>query len=793
MPVTSQLKKVVDIPVWEWLRPTLINTGAATAAPNTFATAGKPYARYIYHLAGTTNGIYRYDTWSDSWGQVTSASYTQATVAASRYNDSHGYFGRVISSPSLSSIQVGIPRGNKSVGLKIKIINGTGAGQERTITSVADTVIEDTMVVTTGSTVQIVDSSKNYTRNQYRDYAIRIVGNTNTDIRRILWNTNNTVVFADNRFTSYGNRWSYSTLPYTTSTTAGAQTIAQIESNVITVDTPFTVQPDNTSEYVIEGGGIWNITTGGVARYGFQYYDILGDAWYLKSSPAAGLLGANLGTDVAIETLNETAVGVLTTGTALTGSTFTLDLTGNLLETNQYSGYILRLTGGTGSGQERLITSNSLSSFDVSRRWEINPNNTTTFEVVADYDKIYMIGNAGAAMLEYDCVNDVWADKRILESSTPNNLCAVFGGYKKPIAISTITRTGTTATATTVNPHGLKTGESVTIYGASDALYNITASITNTGDSTFTYTMAGTPGANAAASNSQSATVLVDASKNWVVNSLVGKMLSYTNTAFTATGGFQQNILHRFILSNTATTITFDSGTAPTAGTTAYWITDLRCNGGMYADRITTGSTTTVVNLSTSGLATNVYAGRRCVIVDNANWAEAAISSNTTNSITVNAALAFTPSNQAVITVLKNGPTGAGCCLEYLYNTSVRQRGRYMFGLRGAATNHFWLYDITTNTWEILGQVPNAETFTTGTMTAYDGDDRVYFHRDQTGRVYYYDFVDNNIYNAGTVPYGMSTAVLGNRMAVVKTEDNLKYLYLPRHSGQEFWRLLLFT
>jgi len=72
MAVTSQLKKVVDIPVWEWLRPLPIATNASSSAPNTFVTAGKPYARYIYHLAGTTNGIYRYDTWSDSWGQVTS-------------------------------------------------------------------------------------------------------------------------------------------------------------------------------------------------------------------------------------------------------------------------------------------------------------------------------------------------------------------------------------------------------------------------------------------------------------------------------------------------------------------------------------------------------------------------------------------------------------------------------------------------------------------------------------------------------------------------------------------------
>lgn len=792
MPVTSNLKKVVDIPVWEWLRPLPIATSASSSAPNTFATVGKPYARYIYHLAGTTNGIFRYDTWSDSWGQVTSSIYSQATVAASRYNDSHGYFGRVISSPSLSSLQVGIPRGNKCVGLKIKIVNGAGAGQERTITAVQDAVIEDTMVVTTGSNLQITDSSKNYTRNQYRDYAIRIVGNTNTDIRKILWNSNNSIIFADYRFAAYGNRWAYSNLPYTTSTTAGTQTIAQIESNVITVDTPFTTQPDSTSEYIIEGGGIWNINVG-ANRFAFQYYDILGDAWYAMSSPAAGLLNGNLATDVTIETLNETAVGVLTSGTALTGTSLTLQLTGNNLIANQYSGYILRLTGGTGVGQERLITSNSLSSIDINRSWGVTPDNTTTFNVVADYEKIYMTGGAGAALFEYDCVNNVWADKRILEAGTPNNLCAVFAGYGKPIGISTITRTGTTATVTTINPHGLKTGETVTILGATDALYNITTTITNTGDSTFTYTMAGTPGANAVASASQSTTQIVDPSKNWAVNSLAGKMVSYTTTAYTQNGGFQQNIQHRFITANTATTISFDVGTTPTAGTTVYWITDLRSNGGMFADRIIAGSTTNVINLSSSGLATNVYAGRRCIIVDGGNWGEGAISSNTTNTITLNAALAFTPTNTAVITVLQNGPTGAGCCLEYLYNTSVRQRGRYMFGVRGAGTNHFWLYDITTNTWEIMGQTPNFETFITGTMTAYDGEDRVYFHRDATGRVYYYDFTDNNIYNAGTIPYGMSTATLGNRMAITKTEDDLKYLYIPRHSGTEFWRLLLWT
>jgi hypothetical protein len=347
--------------------------------------------------------------------------------------------------------------------------------------------------------------------------------------------------------------------------------------------------------------------------------------------------------------------------------------------------------------------------------------------------------------------------------------------------------------ATTISPHGLKTGETVTIFGATDALYNITAPITVTGDSTFTYTMAGTPTNAATATASQSVTLLVDPSKNWAVNSLVGDVVSYTTIAYTQTGGFIQTINHRVITANTATTITFDSSTAPTAGTTAYWITDLRNHGAIVTDRVAAGSSATVINLVTGGLTVNRFGGRRCVIVDGSNWAEASITSNTATSITVSAALGFTPSSSAIISILENSPTGAGCSLEYLYNTSTRQKGRYIFSTRGGATNHFLLYDITSNTWEIMGHMPSAETFDAGTMTAYDGDDRIYIHRNALGRIYYYDFTDNNLYNAGTIPYGMSTATLGNRLSIIKTEDDLKYIYIPRHSGQEFWRLLLWT
>ena len=61
------------------------------------------------------------------------------------------------------------------------------------------------------------------------------------------------------------------------------------------------------------------------------------------------------------------------------------------------------------------------------------------------------------------------------------------------ISILSITRSGTTATVTTVSDHGLSTSSSVTISGATQTDYNITAAITVTSATTFTYTVAGSP------------------------------------------------------------------------------------------------------------------------------------------------------------------------------------------------------------------------------------------------------------------------------------------------------------
>lgn len=77
-------------------------------------------------------------------------------------------------------------------------------------------------------------------------------------------------------------------------------------------------------------------------------------------------------------------------------------------------------------------------------------------------------------------------------------------------------------------------------------------------------------------------------------------------------------------------------------------------------------------------------------------------------------------------------------------------------------------------------------------MYAYDGENTIYFTKNATGRIYAYNFSTNEVKSLGTIPYGHSTAIIGNRMEIIETTDGLKYLYVMRHTGAEMWRMLLF-
>ncbi|OGO02360.1 MAG: hypothetical protein A2Y72_02205 [Chloroflexi bacterium RBG_13_53_26] len=74
------------------------------------------------------------------------------------------------------------------------------------------------------------------------------------------------------------------------------------------------------------------------------------------------------------------------------------------------------------------------------------------------------------------------------------------------IVISSLTRSGTVATAVTASPHNLASGVSATIAGANETQYNVTEEITVTGPNSFTFPVSGSPATPATGSITASAT-----------------------------------------------------------------------------------------------------------------------------------------------------------------------------------------------------------------------------------------------------------------------------------------------
>lgn len=65
--------------------------------------------------------------------------------------------------------------------------------------------------------------------------------------------------------------------------------------------------------------------------------------------------------------------------------------------------------------------------------------------------------------------------------------------YPGVVPVTSITSSGSTATFTSTTNHGLVTGDEIVISGATQTEYNGTFTVTKTGDTTFTFTVAGTP------------------------------------------------------------------------------------------------------------------------------------------------------------------------------------------------------------------------------------------------------------------------------------------------------------
>jgi hypothetical protein len=446
MALTNNLKQQVDLPVWEWCR----FAPATTTALSSLTTGNALTNRYLYYQISAA--LYRYDTITDSWHQLASAPTTPTVMNNNVLSNFVGHYGQAIAG-GVNTIQLAGLNGNALVGYTIRILSGTGAGQERTITAVSAATVHDRGVVTTASTTLITDAStgiglKQWKTNTWRNYQVRIdYGAGKTQLRPILYNTSTVLGFSDVNYLTV-NPWANCPLATTTSSTASVITHYVIESHQVTVNTNWTTQPDATSNFVILSGGIWNITqgTGAAPFFTFQYYDILSDVWYQKSTQT-NLKTAifTAGSDLSIERMTE-AGSVIFTETAAGGGSNYITATATLTPM-KYANFAIKIVGGTGIGQQKTILSNTASKINITDVWDTAPNATSVYEIWRDTDKIWLIGGGDAGMLQYSINTDQWVTGKTLVDGQCNQLAASKTG-QKPFALTSITRTVTGMVAT---------------------------------------------------------------------------------------------------------------------------------------------------------------------------------------------------------------------------------------------------------------------------------------------------------------------------------------------------------
>jgi len=869
----NTLTRQVDLPVWEQLRfaPAISSALSSSCSADNGNFFPEEHGRYIYYLISATLFV-KYDTWTDVSIPVSVPPIAPLTFSSMKFSGALGVEGNVIAA-SANTLTIPSITMQSLRGYDVEIISGTGAGQRRTIVAAAEPVVADSGIVTAVNNVvgalNITDALKAFGVNQYAGYTLRITGNTgSSQIRRILSNTATVITMGDT--TQMNKTWNNPAIfSPAINATAGTQAAYSIESQVVTLDSNWTVNPDATSVFRVQSGVVILVSNNTSAPFfTMQAYDQISDTWYIlpcmqnifsaagndasierttenastwergiaTGGSATTLVDAAHGVDVAswkvdqwkdywvyiysgvgagqIRKIDSNTANTLTwtthinphpnatsryfiigfdAGTATAGAASTITDSTKAWEVNRWRNYAVRILAGTGAGQLRPIASNTATALTIVGTWATTPDNTSVFAIQGDPNKLYIQLGGLNALAIHNIDSQVPTFGRQQDFGIARNAAATVAGHE-PVAIATLANATTTATVTTAHPHQFKVGQLVTVRGATDANFNVTnvAIATVPSATTFTYVMAGTPAATTIVS-SQSTTVLVDATKNWTVNQWQGQTVYMYAGTVTATNGGTAGQAFR-IASNTATTLTLvATATAPTNGVSRYSISTSSAIGAVESGVATGTQSATTLQDTTKNWAVNIWAGKRLRILTTTGFsAEVSITSNTSNTLTF-------PSTNAPTTlvtgyvILEQAQKNQGTSINWAFGTSdLATRGRYMFVVRGGGSIGFDRIDLTTDRVNQVFTSPLTETLSTGTMTAYDGADNIFYHKDATQRVTSLNVVTGRVNGASTFPYVSPTAVLGNRMEIFTTRDGLRYLWLNRASFQECFRCLIY-
>lgn len=282
-----------------------------------------------------------------------------------------------------------------------------------------------------------------------------------------------------------------------------------------------------------------------------------------------------------------------------------------------------------------------------------------------------------------------------------------------------------------------------------------------------------------------SSTVLATNDRTWVPNQWVG----YKLRVICGTGFDKGEIT--ITASNTNTLTSAAWGFTPDA-TTKYEIMD-----SFGVANSTFGTAATIID-TTKNWAVNQWAGKSIRFCAGVNQTvESVIISNTATIITCGAITI--PTATTMYTILGAPIRQIGTQIMWNFG-QTSHKGKFLYISRGgttttAGTNVIDIYDITKNRWDFCyNMTPQTELFTIGTQWAYDNKDRIYFSNAAvvSSRYGYIDLEKREVIPSGQTPYAHGAGVQGNRMDILETVDGLKYLYVMRQSGSEYWRTLIF-
>lgn len=171
-------------------------------------------------------------------------------------------------------------------------------------------------------------------------------------------------------------------------------------NSVITVDTQGSAFSASTVFRL--GTPVWYVVGAGTRAAGsFKKYDWATNTW---TNLADVGLPSTISTDsclIATPSYQGSAYVAFATGTATAGGASTITRSTANWAVNQWANYQIRITGGTGAGQIRTISSNTATQITVGTAWTTQPDATSVYSIEGNDDFIYYIGSGVVGIGRY--------------------------------------------------------------------------------------------------------------------------------------------------------------------------------------------------------------------------------------------------------------------------------------------------------------------------------------------------------------------------------------------------------